>query len=305
MRRAQCAHGDEGRVRCAGTTIPGTGTVLKKAKIRGVESCGMLCSEREMGLSDEHEGIIELDADAPGGRALRASDGAGRPALRYRDHAQPRRLPRRPRHRPRPRGRRAGPAQGAAIEPVPGTYRSPIDVRLEFAGEEPLPCPLFLGATCAACATAKAPAGSRRGCARWPPPDLRPGRPHQLPHHRPQPPGARLRRGQGEGRHLAPPGRGRRALRRAQRQGVHARRFHVRHRRRKRRHQPRRRHGRRAHRLHHGDDRRLHRDRALRPGAHGRDRPRLRAGERRPLPLRARGRPGLRRLRHGADDAGS
>jgi len=42
--------------------IPGTGIKLKKSKIRGVESCGMLVSEREMGLSDEHDGIIEVDA---------------------------------------------------------------------------------------------------------------------------------------------------------------------------------------------------------------------------------------------------
>ena len=42
--------------------IPGTGVKLKKSKIRGVESCGMLVSEREMGLSDEHDGIIEVDA---------------------------------------------------------------------------------------------------------------------------------------------------------------------------------------------------------------------------------------------------
>tara|TARA_Y100001970_G_scaffold293993_1_gene445459 strand:+ start:12345 stop:14738 length:2394 start_codon:yes stop_codon:yes gene_type:complete len=41
--------------------IPGTGLHLKKSKIRGVESCGMLVSEREMGISDEHEGIIEVD----------------------------------------------------------------------------------------------------------------------------------------------------------------------------------------------------------------------------------------------------
>ena len=41
--------------------IPGTGIKLKKSKIRGVESCGMLVSEREMGISDEHEGIIEVD----------------------------------------------------------------------------------------------------------------------------------------------------------------------------------------------------------------------------------------------------
>ena len=41
--------------------IPGTGISLKKSKIRGVESCGMLVSEREMGISDEHDGIIEVD----------------------------------------------------------------------------------------------------------------------------------------------------------------------------------------------------------------------------------------------------
>tara|TARA_B100000902_G_scaffold301335_1_gene289091 strand:+ start:134 stop:2530 length:2397 start_codon:yes stop_codon:yes gene_type:complete len=41
--------------------IPGTGVKLKKSKIRGVESCGMLVSEREMGISDEHDGIIEVD----------------------------------------------------------------------------------------------------------------------------------------------------------------------------------------------------------------------------------------------------
>ncbi|MDC0625364.1 phenylalanine--tRNA ligase subunit beta [Alphaproteobacteria bacterium] len=42
--------------------IPGTGVKLKKSKIRGVESCGMLVSEREMGISDEHDGIIEVDS---------------------------------------------------------------------------------------------------------------------------------------------------------------------------------------------------------------------------------------------------
>jgi phenylalanyl-tRNA synthetase beta chain len=47
-----------------GSYIPGIDTVLKAGKIRGVESNGMLVSEREMGLSDEHEGIIEVDAGA-------------------------------------------------------------------------------------------------------------------------------------------------------------------------------------------------------------------------------------------------
>lgn len=43
--------------------IPGTKVHLKKSKIRGVESCGMLLSERELGISDEHDGIIELKED--------------------------------------------------------------------------------------------------------------------------------------------------------------------------------------------------------------------------------------------------
>ncbi len=44
---------------------------LKKAKIRGVESRGMVCSELELGLSEEHEGILVLTEDAPVGAPLR------------------------------------------------------------------------------------------------------------------------------------------------------------------------------------------------------------------------------------------
>jgi phenylalanyl-tRNA synthetase beta chain len=43
---------------------------LKRAKIRGVESYSMACSEKELGISDEHEGIIILDDDAPVGVPL-------------------------------------------------------------------------------------------------------------------------------------------------------------------------------------------------------------------------------------------
>ena len=49
----------------AGTYIPGTEMDLRKGVIRGVESQGMLCSERELMISDEHDGIIELPEDAP------------------------------------------------------------------------------------------------------------------------------------------------------------------------------------------------------------------------------------------------
>ncbi len=46
-----------------GTHIPGTGVDLKPGVIRGEASNGMLCSEREMMLSDDHEGIIDLAED--------------------------------------------------------------------------------------------------------------------------------------------------------------------------------------------------------------------------------------------------
>ena len=48
----------------------GEASVLKRSKIRGVESAGMVLSERELGLSESHDGIIELPADAPIGTPL-------------------------------------------------------------------------------------------------------------------------------------------------------------------------------------------------------------------------------------------
>lgn len=48
----------------------GEPTILKAAKIRGVESAGMVCSEKELGLSDYHEGILVLPEDAPVGTPL-------------------------------------------------------------------------------------------------------------------------------------------------------------------------------------------------------------------------------------------
>ena len=48
----------------------GEKSVLKKAKIRGVVSCGMVCSEMELGISDSHEGILVLPSEAPLGMPL-------------------------------------------------------------------------------------------------------------------------------------------------------------------------------------------------------------------------------------------
>ncbi|TIO09034.1 phenylalanine--tRNA ligase subunit beta [Mesorhizobium sp.] len=55
-----------------GTYIPGIDVTLTVGKIRGVESHGMMCSERELELSDEHSGIIDLPADAPVGTSFAA-----------------------------------------------------------------------------------------------------------------------------------------------------------------------------------------------------------------------------------------
>ena len=52
-----------------GTTMP-NGMKIERRKIRGAVSAGMLCSARELGLSDEHEGIMELDVAAPPGTRL-------------------------------------------------------------------------------------------------------------------------------------------------------------------------------------------------------------------------------------------
>lgn len=53
-----------------GARLPG-GLEIKAAKLRGIESAGMLCSAKELGLADASNGILELPSDAPTGHALR------------------------------------------------------------------------------------------------------------------------------------------------------------------------------------------------------------------------------------------
>ena len=54
-----------------GATLPG-GIAIKAAKLRGVESFGMLCSAKELGIDNDASGLLELPADAPVGEALAA-----------------------------------------------------------------------------------------------------------------------------------------------------------------------------------------------------------------------------------------
>ncbi|MDT8759273.1 phenylalanine--tRNA ligase subunit beta [Sphingomonas psychrotolerans] len=64
-----------------GATVPVNGMVLKVAAVRGVESNGMMCSTRELELGDDHDGIIELPADAPVGASFPDYAGLNDPVI--------------------------------------------------------------------------------------------------------------------------------------------------------------------------------------------------------------------------------
>lgn len=64
-----------------GAVVPVNGMELKVAAVRGVESNGMMCSTRELELGDDHDGIIELPADAPIGTPFADYSGAGDPVI--------------------------------------------------------------------------------------------------------------------------------------------------------------------------------------------------------------------------------
>lgn len=124
-----------------GTYIPGLDVVLKKASIRGVESNGMLVSEREMMLSDEHAGIIDLDGDYEIGTPLAQVFGLDDPVIEI--NLTPNRI-----DCAGVRGiardlAAAGLGTLKKIEdsPVKGNFPSPISVSIE----DDEGCPLFLG----------------------------------------------------------------------------------------------------------------------------------------------------------------
>jgi phenylalanyl-tRNA synthetase beta chain len=125
-----------------GSYIPGTKVNLEKGVIRGVESNGMLLSERELGISDSHEGIVDLPDKAPVGGSYAAWAGLDDPVL---DVAV---TP----NRPDALGV-AGIARDLAaagvgklverlVEPVKGAGVCPVKVRLDF-GATPSLCPAF------------------------------------------------------------------------------------------------------------------------------------------------------------------
>ena len=122
-----------------GTYIPAKNITLSVGTIRGIESRGMLCSAAELELSEDHDGIIELPADAPVGAAYAQWAGLGDPVIEInltpnradctgvfgiaRDLA----------------ATGIGTLKTAAVEPVKGEFPGPVQVKVE---DEEL-CPGF------------------------------------------------------------------------------------------------------------------------------------------------------------------
>ncbi|MGY5807225.1 phenylalanine--tRNA ligase subunit beta [Rhizobium sp. LEGMi198b] len=70
-----------GAFAAAGTYVPGIDVILTVGNIRGVESHGMMCSEKELEISDSHDGIIDLPEDAPVGTSFAAYAGLDDPMI--------------------------------------------------------------------------------------------------------------------------------------------------------------------------------------------------------------------------------
>jgi phenylalanyl-tRNA synthetase beta chain len=137
--------GMKGIMALPGSYIPGTGITLEKGMIRGSESQGMLCSERELLISQEHDGIIDLQGDWPIGTPAVKALGLDDPMIYMK--VTP--------NRPDALGiygiardlaaKGLGKLKPLAAKPVAGTFDSPIKVSLDFAGGDTKPCPLFVG----------------------------------------------------------------------------------------------------------------------------------------------------------------
>ncbi len=129
----------------AGSYIPGTKMNLKSGVIRGEQSNGMLCSERELGISDEHDGIIELPGDAAVGAPAAELLGLGDPVIDIaitpnrgdclgvfgiaRDLA----------------AAGLGKLKPFDATPVKGAYASPIQWRRDLPKDEQGACPMVFG----------------------------------------------------------------------------------------------------------------------------------------------------------------
>ncbi len=128
-----------------GVVIPHNGTVFAPATIRGAESQAMLCSERELLLSEEHDGIIDVQGDWPVGTPAAQALGLDDPMFYVKVTA----------NRPDALGiygiardlaaKGLGTLKPFNAAPVKGSFESPISVKLDFPKGDEKACPLFVG----------------------------------------------------------------------------------------------------------------------------------------------------------------
>ncbi|MFY9685552.1 MAG: phenylalanine--tRNA ligase subunit beta, partial [Pseudolabrys sp.] len=134
--------GMKGVFSAPGTFIPGKNITLTVGTIRGVESRGMLCSAAELMISDDHEGIIDLPADAPVGKSYVEWAGTSDPVIEI--NLTP--------NRPDCTGvsgiardlgaTSIGTYKDRIPKPVKGSFPCPVKVTLDF-GKTPSLCPAF------------------------------------------------------------------------------------------------------------------------------------------------------------------
>jgi phenylalanyl-tRNA synthetase beta chain len=137
--------GMKGIIALPGAYIPGTKITLEKGVIRGQESQGMLCSERELLISDEHNGIIEVSDEWPLGTPAATALGLDDPMIYVKVTA----------NRPDALGvhgiardlaaKGLGRLKPLDIVAPKGRFKSPVNVSLDFPNGDTKPCPLFVG----------------------------------------------------------------------------------------------------------------------------------------------------------------
>ncbi len=126
-----------------GSYVPGSAMTLKQASIRGVESNGMMCSSRELELGDDHDGSLELPADAPVG--ARFADYAGLDDAVFDVAVTP--------NRQDCMGVRGiardlaaaglGTLKPLVVPAIEGSFDNPVEIRID----DPDGCPAFYGRT--------------------------------------------------------------------------------------------------------------------------------------------------------------